>query len=429
MNTTQLSSPANWKRPFFTIWVGQAFSLLGSSLAGFALVWWLTATTGSATVLAIGTLIQVLPQIFLAPLVGALVDRWNRRRIMIVADGVIAIFSLGLAVLFLLGKAVFWHVYIIMFVRSVGGAFHFLAMQASTPLMVPEKHLGRVAGANQTLQGAMSIVAPALGAMLLGVLPVQGVLMIDVGTAALAILPLCFIPIPQPKRAGSETASRSAGSLSADIREGFHFIWNWPGLRALIIMVMIANLFCIPANSFIPLLVIRYFKLGVLQVGWMGTVEGVGVLCGGLLLAAWGGFRNRMMTVILAFTLQGIGILVIGLTPMNAFLVALLGNLLWMLTRPVLDGTIFAMVQATVLPELQGRVFSIMLSGAGISSVLSLAFAGLIVDRTGVPFWYILTGAIVILVGLSGFYVSSVLNIEQVKPDRPTPETATPAQE
>src|SRR3972149_4339752 len=130
MNTTQLSSPANWKRPFFTIWVGQAFSLLGSSLAGFALVWWLTATTGSATVLAIGTLIQVLPQIFLAPLVGALVDRWNRRRIMIVADGVIAIFSLGLAVLFLLGKAVFWHVYIIMFARSVGGAFHFLGMPA-----------------------------------------------------------------------------------------------------------------------------------------------------------------------------------------------------------------------------------------------------------------------------------------------------------
>jgi DHA3 family macrolide efflux protein-like MFS transporter len=430
VNTNFAQSEKNWKRPFFTIWTGQAFSLLGSSLAGFALVWWLTSTTGSATILALGTLMQVLPQILLGPLIGALVDRWDRRLVMIVADGTIALFSLGLALLFVFQVAQFWHVYVILFVRSVGGVFHLLAMQASTPLMVPQKHLGRVAGANQTLQGIMNIVAPALGALLLGFLPVQGVLMVDVGSALLAILPLCFIPIPRPQRSIPEPGSAPAAgtSLGGEIRAGLRYVWNWPGLRNLIIMVTVANLFAIPAMSFIPLLVTRHFGLGVLQVGWMGTVEGVGVLCGGLLLAAWGGFRRRVMTILMGAILQGVGILVTGLAPSDAFLLALAGNLLWTLVRPILDGTIFAMVQSIVPPELQGRVFSIMLSGAGASSLLGLALAGPIVDHTGVPFWFILTGSVVVLIGAAGLLIPSIMHIDEPGQRRLAPTAAAQSQ-
>jgi MFS transporter, DHA3 family, macrolide efflux protein len=430
MNTTQTQTSSAWKRRFFTIWSGQAFSLLGSSLAGFALVWWLTITSGSATVLAIGTLMQVLPQIFLGPLMGALVDRWNRRIVMIVADGLIALFSFGLAVLFVLGKAVFWHVYVILFVRAVGGVFHLLAMQASTPLMVPEKQLGRVAGINQTLQGMMSIAAPALGAVLLGLIPIQGVLMIDVGTAALAILPLLFILIPQPVRNVDQASikineensvpAQAGTSLGREIREGLRYVWNWPGLRALMVMVTIANLFGIPAMSFIPLLVTRHFGLGVLQVGWMGSVEGIGVLCGGLLLTIWGGFRQRIVTILLGAILEGIGLLVMGLAPVDAFLVALAGNLLWTLMRPILDGVVFAIVQTVVPPDLQGRVFSIMLSGAGASSLLGLGLAGPIVDHTGVSFWFVLTGVVVVLIGAAGFLIPAVMRLEQGKPDIPS---------
>jgi len=430
MNVNSSGDSSNWKRSFFTIWTGQAFSLLGSSLAGFALVWWLTSVTGSATILAIGTLMQMLPQIFLGPLMGALVDRWNRRRVMIIADGIIAIFSLGLALLYMLDLAQFWHVYVILFVRAVGGVFHLLAMQASTPLMVPEKHLGRVAGANQTLQGAMNVVAPALGAMLLGILPVQGILMIDVVTALLAILPLCFIPIPQPERSTSSPVPGAASqtSLGSEIREGLRYVWHWPGLRNLILMVSIANLFGIPAMSFIPLLVTRHFGLGVLQVGWMGTVEGVGVLCGGLLLTAWGGFGRRIVTVLMGAILQGVGILLIGLAPAEAFWLALAGNLLWTLTRPILDGTVFAMVQSIVPPDLQGRVFSIMLSGAGASSLLGLTLAGPIVDHTGVPFWYLLSGSVVILIGTCGLLIPSIMHIDDRKKGRLVTDVAVQLQ-
>src|SRR5215211_5008471 len=142
-NTTQQPSE-KWASHFFTIWIGQAFSLVGSALVQFALIWWLTQKSGSATVLAIATLVGMLPQILLGPFAGALVDRWNRRIIMMIADATIAAFSLVLAYLFAAGTVQIWHVYAIIAVRALGGAFHFPAMSASTPLMVPQDQLTRV---------------------------------------------------------------------------------------------------------------------------------------------------------------------------------------------------------------------------------------------------------------------------------------------
>ncbi|MCI0521317.1 MAG: MFS transporter, partial [Chloroflexi bacterium] len=185
----------NWKPRFFTIWGGQALSLVGSALVQFALVWWLTVETGSATILASASLVALLPQIFLGPFVGALVDRWNRRRIMIVADSGIALATVALMILFALERAEVWMIFVLAFVRSLGGAFHHPAMTASTSLMVPKEQLTRVAGLNQTLQGVIGIFAPPLGALLISLFPTQAILAIDIGTALLAIVPLLFILI------------------------------------------------------------------------------------------------------------------------------------------------------------------------------------------------------------------------------------------
>ena len=143
---------------------------------------------GTATVLAIATLVGMLPQIIIGPFAGALVDRWNRRLIMILADTTIAVFSLLLAYLFASGTVQIWHVYAVMAVRALGGAFHFPAMAASTPLMVPREQLTRINGLNQALQGLNSLAAPPVGALLLGVLPTQGILLIDVGTAVSVVI-------------------------------------------------------------------------------------------------------------------------------------------------------------------------------------------------------------------------------------------------
>src|SRR5919109_2388332 len=149
MENQSQPAAAKWAPRFFTIWAGQALSLFGSALVQFALIWWLTQKSGSATVLAIAVLVGMLPQIVIGPFAGALVDRWNRRIIMIAADTTIAVFSLLLAYLFAAGTVQIWHIYAVMAIRALGGAFHFPAMSASTPLMVPNEQLTRINGLNQ----------------------------------------------------------------------------------------------------------------------------------------------------------------------------------------------------------------------------------------------------------------------------------------
>ena len=229
MASMQDGPQSDWARSFFTVWVGQALSLVGSRAGGFALVWWLTERSGSGTVLATASMVAMLPQVFLGPFIGALVDRWNRQRVMIVADSLIALFSAWLAYLFWTGDLQIWHVYVIMFVRSLGGTFHHPAMQASTSLMVPQEQLSRVAGMNQTLQGVMSIATPPLGALLMSILPLHWIMAIDVITAAFAVVPLFFVHIPQPLCREAPTGTQeSKPSLWQDVREGFLYIWHWP---------------------------------------------------------------------------------------------------------------------------------------------------------------------------------------------------------
>ncbi len=164
-NNQEFNYP-NWKRRFFTVWTVQALSLLGSQLVSFALIWYLTKMTGSATVLTTASLVGLLPQVILGPFVGTLVDRWNRRRIMIIADGIIALATLLLAYLFLIDKAAIWTIYILLFIRSVAGGFHYNSMNASTVLMVPKEFLTKIQGLNQMIGGGLNIISAPLGALL-----------------------------------------------------------------------------------------------------------------------------------------------------------------------------------------------------------------------------------------------------------------------
>ncbi len=225
-----------WQRPFFLIWGGQAFSLLGSSLVQFALVWWLTQETGSATVLATATLVAVLPGIIIGPFAGALVDRWSRRWVMVGADAIIALTTAWAVWLAWNGALQPWHVYVIMFIRATGGAFHWPAMQASTSLMVPTQHLSRVAGMNQTLYGLMNIMAPPLGALLLSLLALPSVLVIDIATALMAIMPLLVITVPQPPAKPAPADGAARPSVLADLRSGLRYVWAWPGLLMLMLL-------------------------------------------------------------------------------------------------------------------------------------------------------------------------------------------------
>ncbi len=422
--------PARWAQPFFTIWTGQAFSLLGSMLVQFALVWWLTQTTGSATVLATATLAAVLPQVVVGPFAGALVDRWNRRLVMIGADSLIALITLGLIGLYAAGRIQIWHVYVAMFLRAALGGFHWTAMQASTSLMVPNQQLARVAGLNQTLNGAMNIIAPPAGALLLSVLPLYGVLAIDVVTALMAVTPLLFIAIPQPVHSletVSDVAGQARPSMWGDLRAGLRYVAAWPGLLAIILMAMVLNFIINPAFSLMPFLVTKHFGGGALQLGWIESAWGVGVVAGGLVLSAWGGFRRRVATSLMGIIGMGVGTLAIGLSPASAFALALGGMFVGGFMNPLANGPLFAVLQSTVAPEMQGRVMSLVGSGAAAMMPLSLLIAGPVADALGVRVWYVVGGLACAAIGLSAFAVPAIMSVEenrrgaQVAPGTPLP--------
>ncbi len=401
----------NWKLPFFTIWTGQAVSLVGSRLVQFALVWWLTESTGSATVLATASLVALLPGIVLGPFAGALVDRWNRRRVMIVADSFVALISAWLAYLFWTGTVSTWHVYVAMLGRSLGGAFHWPSMQASTSLMVPREHLSRVAGMNQTLQGAMGIAAPPLGAILLALLPVHGIMGIDVATAAVAVVSLFLTAIPEPPRA--EVSAGVKPSVWQDLRAGFRYVRGWPGLIIIVALAMVINFVVNPAFTLMPLLVTDHFRGGALQLGWLQSGWGVGMLVGGVLLSVWGGFRRRVYTSMAGLVLEGLAIIVIGLAPANGFQLALGALFVAGLMNPLINGPLLAILQVAVAPDMQGRVFTLVSSLSAAMMPLSLAVAGPVADAIGVRTWYVIGGAVFSLLGAVTFFVPAIANIEQ----------------
>jgi DHA3 family macrolide efflux protein-like MFS transporter len=413
-----------WAPKFFIIWTGQAFSLIGSSLVQFALVWWMTRTTGSATVLATATLLALLPQILLGPFVGALVDRWNRRIIMIVADTSIAVATGVLIVLFSTGLVQVWHVYVILLVRSLGGAFHYPAMAASTSLMVPRSQLARVAGLNQTLQGLLSVFSPPLGALLIGLLPMHGVLAIDIGTALLAVLPLLFLSIPNPPRqtAVADGTARKT-SYWHDLREGFTYVVKWPGLLGLILLAMMLNFLLVPSSSLTPLVVTKVYGKGVVELGWTETLFGVGVILGGLVLSAWGGFKRKIVTSLAGVLGIGAGVMLVGLAPDNLFYLILVANFIIGVTQVFANGPLTAIFQSAIEPDMQGRVLSLIGAGAAAMMPLSLLVAGPLSDRLGVRFWYLLGGGLCILVTLIAFTIPAIMNIENNRlPPKPSPE-------
>ena len=216
---------SGWKVRFFTIWVGQTLSLIGTSLGSFALIWWFTTTTGSAAVLAAASLAAFLPRILLSPIAGVLVDRWSRKWVIVSSDGFIALVSLGLAWLSWTGSLQAWHLYAAAVCRSIGSAFHGPAMSASTSLLVPEKHLSRVSGLNMTLSGTLGLAGPMLGAVAIAFLPLHSVMMMNVVTAAFAIGPSSTL------RSRSQSTRRESRreSLWGNLVEAARYLRTAPG--------------------------------------------------------------------------------------------------------------------------------------------------------------------------------------------------------
>jgi DHA3 family macrolide efflux protein-like MFS transporter len=408
--TTPQLTTENWAPRFFTLWIGQAISLFGSQLVQFAIIWYLTLETNSATALAIASLMGLLPQVILSPFIGTWVDRGNRRAILISADATVAAATIVLVVLFALGRVEIWHIYALLFVRAVAGGFHQSAFGASVVLLVPKEHLARVQGFNQALYGGLNIISAPLGAFLYASLPMHGILSIDVTTAALAIVILLFFKIPQPERGEAAKAT-----FWQDFAAGFRYILAWRGLLIVLGMVMVINFFYSAAESLTPILISKHFQGEAQQLGWWQAAFAIGTIAGGILLGAWGGFKKKVVTAQLGLILLGLGTTVIGIIPPQLFWLGLAANTLTGLVLPITNGSYGAILQSVIAPEMQGRVFAFIMSAAMLVSPLGLIIAGPVSDALGIQLWFWVAGITCALMGVAGFFINEVMGMEEEK--------------
>jgi DHA3 family macrolide efflux protein-like MFS transporter len=416
------TSKDNWAVRFIPLWVGQALSLLGSQLVQFAIIWYLTQKTNSATTLAIASMMGLLPQVLLSPFIGTWVDRGNRRLILIAADATVALATLVLALLFGLGLIQVWQIYLALFVRAVAGGFHQSAFGASIVLLVPKESLARVQGFNQALYGGLNIISAPLGAFLLSVVPMQGILGIDVGTALLAVSILLFIQIPQP-----ESHSQVPATFWQDFAAGFRYIIAWRGLVILLGLVMVINFFFTASEALTPLLITKHFQGDAGQLGWWLSSFAVGTVLGGLILGAWGGFKRKIITAQLSLILTGLSAAVVGIVPPELFWAGLAANTAMGLLLPIINGSFGATLQAAIAPEMQGRVFAFILSAAMLVSPVALMIAGPFADAFGIQPWFLIAGISCTLMGILGFFSSDVMSMENKSKERAQNVVAEPS--
>ena len=400
-------------RTFWTIWSGQAVSLVGSQASQFALIWWLTTETGSPAVVSTATLMALLPSVLLGPAIGALVDRWSRCLTMIVADGVVALGSLVLAGLFLTGRANTTIVLLFILWRAIGGAFHAPAMLAATSLMVPDQHLSRVQGVNQMLQGGVGIFTAPLGALMLGLLGMTGVMMVDVVTAVAAVAPLLLVRIPEPERVTEQTVRPS---VFQDFRAGLRYLRELPGHIALLGFAAGMNLFVVPAFALLPLLVLQELRGNAAQQAWLTAAFSAGIIGGGLVLGILSGTRGRVRTALAAIVCLGVATVILGLTPARLITLAIAAMFVVGACAAVANGSIGAVFQATIAPEYQGRVFTLMASIAAGMAPVGLLMVTPVADLTGVRTWYLAGGLACAILGAATFFVRPILGLERLAP-------------
>ena len=366
-------------KTFLIVWFGQLVSLTGSGLTGFALGVWVFLTTGSVTKFALISLATALPAILFSPIAGALVDRWDRRVAMMVSDTGSGICSLLIALLLFAGRLEVWHIYILMGISSTFSAFQWPAFSAATTLLVPKEQYGRASGMSQMAEAVGMILSPMIAGALVGLIQVQGVILIDFATFLFAMTTLLFVRIPRPQVSAERKAKGE--SLWQDVTYGWKYITARPGLLGLLLYFAVGNFFFSLAEVLFTPLVLSFSTTAVLGV--LMSIVGIGMLAGSLVMSAWGGPKKRINLILLLTGVQGLMLTAFAPRP----LVVLYGVAIFVVffSTPIINGCSQAIWMSKIAPDVQGRVFSTRRMIAWSVMPLSYLMAGPLADRVFEP--------------------------------------------
>lgn len=394
----------NWKRVFAIIWTGQFFSILTSSIVNFAIILWLSFETKSAEVLAFAAIAAMLPQSVLGLFAGIYIDRWKRKRVMIMADSFIAFCTLILAVLFYLHVAKIGHIYILLALRSVGSAFHMPAMQASVPLLAPKSELIRIAGINQIIQSACNIAGPALAALFISFMEMTNILLLDVIGAALACTSLLFVKIPDP----DNTERTQKVHLLKEAKEALTEVRAQSGLSWLFVLSIIATFFIMPVSVLFPLMTLDHYSGNAFQISLVEAAWGIGALLGGAFLGMKKFKLNEISLINWMYILLGLTFGLSGILPVSGYPLFVGLTAIGGISGSLYMASFTTVVQTRINPVVMGRVFSFYMSVSLLPSMIGLLSTGFLADNIGIGNTFIIGGALVGIIGVISFFVPSI---------------------
>ncbi|CUX24888.1 macrolide efflux MFS transporter Mef(A) [Clostridium sp. C105KSO13] len=400
----------NWKFKFFAIWAGQAVSLITSAILQMAIIFYLTEKTGSAMILSMASLVGFLPYAVLGPAIGVLVDRHDRKKIMISADLMIAAAGAVLVVIALYMEIPVWTVMTVLFIRSIGTAFHSPALNAVTPLLVPEEQLTKCAGYSQALQSVSYILSPAAAAFLYSVWKLNEIILIDVLGAVIASITVAFVKIPK-LTAAQQSLRRN---FIKEMQEGFRVLKENKGLFSLLLIGTLYMFVYMPINALYPLISMDYFNGTPMHVSITEIAYASGMLIGGVVLGTLGRCKKRVLLMSVSIFIMGASLAVSGLLPPSGFVIFAICCAVMGLSVPFYSGVQTALFQEKIKPEFLGRVFSLTGSIMSLAMPAGLILSGGFADKIGVNRWFLISGVLIMGIAIVCPRVAEVRKLDTI---------------
>jgi len=396
-------------RSYLFFWSGQLVSLLGSSVAQFVIIWWITLETGSALYLSIAAFLGLVPMVILTPFAGVLVDRWSRKALIGIADFLQALVTVVLIFLFWLSSVSIWQVLVLLTVRGIFQAFHSPAVSAIVPLMVPKAKLSRINGLNYLFTGAVTLIGPVVAALLLTFWKISQILWIDAITFMVAVVPLLIISIPSVRK------KQDKSSFKKDLGEGLAFIKNGRGFLPLLMVATVVNFLLTPLSTLLPYYVkFDHFgeapDLAIVIAFFQG-----GILAGGLLMSVMKGFKKKMVAIMSSIYIIFLGYALVALTPTGIFWFMAIGGLIMAFCVPVANVSTQTIIQTVVPMKMQGRVNSVTMALSSAATPVGMILSGVIVEFTRTANLFLGCAGLGILTLTLSWFFTDIKHVEKME--------------
>lgn len=382
----------NWKKNIILFLSSQTMSLFGSSLVQYAIMWYITLETKSGVMMTISIICGFLPNFFLSPFAGVWADRYNRKRLIMISDSFIAISTLILAILFLMGYDAIWMTFVVSAIRALGSGVQSPAVNAYLPSLVPEDKLMKVNGTNGSIQAFVMLVSPMLSGALLSVATIEAIFFIDVVTAFIAVMILLFFLKETPHE---RTVSDQPISYFGDLMKGINYIKNHSYLKRFFLYSGCFFVLAGPVAFLTPLQVTRNFGDDVWRLTAIEVIFSIGMMAGGIIMASWGGFKNKIYTMSLSSITLAICTFLFGFVGIFWIYLMLMG--IFGLAMPFFNTPSTVLLQERVEEEYLGRVFGVFGMIASAMMPISMLIFGPLSDAIKIEYMLIITGIFMVI--------------------------------